>query len=285
LKGSYHSRGVLLMLLSSFFFSLMAIALRFASDVPFFKSSFIRFLVGVLIVMGLAFFSGRKLRFVNRKLLFVRGIVGSLGAIVYFFAVTHLGLARGTIYFFTFPIFAAILSPFLIKEKVRAIAWVAVGIALAGVFLISRPASSTPLLYNLIALMSGFTGGLVAVLIRQLRKTDSAGAIYFSQAAFGLLFTVVPANINPEPLTPGLLGLLLAVGIFASVGQLLMNLGYTHLPAAEGSLIGLLTPVFNIAAGVILFRETLSALGWVGCAMVLLGCLVLVRREPRMPLP
>ncbi len=124
--------------------------------------------------------------------------------------------------------------------------------------------------------MSGFSGGLVAVVIRQLRKTDSVGAIYFSQSAFGLIFVAVPAHLNPEPLALGVWGLLLAVGIFASAGQILMNLGYTYLPAAEGSLIGLLTPVFNIASGVILFHENLGTLGWLGCAMVLVACLVLM---------
>ncbi len=82
MRGSSRSRGIILMLISSLFFSLMAIALRFASEVSFFRSSFVRFAVGVIVVILLAFFTRRKLRFVNKKLLFVRGIVGSLGVIV-----------------------------------------------------------------------------------------------------------------------------------------------------------------------------------------------------------
>ena len=78
--------------------------------------------------------------------------------------------------------------------------------------------------------------------------------------------------------------ILLAIGIAASGGQLMMTYAYRHLPVSTGSLIGMLVPVCNVAIGVIVFNETISTRGITGILIVLISCsLVLSGKRDSQP--
>jgi drug/metabolite transporter (DMT)-like permease len=73
--------------------------------------------------------------------------------------------------------------------------------------------------------------------------------------------------------------ILLGIGALATAAQLAMTWAYKHVRATEGSLLGFLVPVLNVALGVIVFGETMRLSTVAGSALVLLCCGYVAFRE------
>jgi drug/metabolite transporter (DMT)-like permease len=123
--------------------------------------------------------------------------------------------------------------------------------------------------------------GIAVVCVKKLHDTDSTYAIFFSQCVIGLWLVIVPANISGVAIGYSGGVVLLCIGIAAAVGQLLMTEGYRHTTVVVGSLLGMLVPVLNFAAGRLLFRETLSLRALLGAAVVVLSCMFVIICERR----
>lgn len=52
------------------------------------------------------------LRFVNRPWLVSRGLLGGAAACIFFYFITKIGIAKATIFTYTYPIWAVLLAPF-----------------------------------------------------------------------------------------------------------------------------------------------------------------------------
>ena len=117
--------------------------------------------------------------------------------------------------------------------------------------------------------------GIAVVSIKRLHETDSTYAIFFAQCVVGLWLMIIPANLVPRAI--GYFGgiLLLGIGIFATVGQLLMTEGYRYLSVTSGSLLSMLVPVLNFFAGVVVFHEHLSLWAIVGSLLILTSCIAI----------
>jgi drug/metabolite transporter (DMT)-like permease len=61
-----------------------------------------------------------------------------------------------------------------------------------------------------------------------------------------------------------------------------MTWSFAHVPISTGSLLSLLTPIFNVILGVILFKESLTLPEVTGTVLILLTCIVVavLGKEP-----
>ncbi len=276
--GGY-AKGLIQMTTSSLMFSVMATLIVYAKDIDFFTTALYRFLVGVFILSTLALFRRIKLNYKNSKVLFLRGFLGSLSAVFFYLAIAKLGIAKGTVLSFIYPVFAAIGGMLFLKERVRPHAWLFMVCALAGTILLTYQPELHMLrldLWTLLAFAGSVLGGFAIVCVKRLTRTDSNSSILMSQCLIGFWLVVVPANFTP--MQSGLWGIviLLAVGICATAAQLLMNAGFTNLSIPTGSLLGLVTPVCNVFIGVLLFGEILGVLEFLGVFLVLVSCAAIV---------
>jgi drug/metabolite transporter (DMT)-like permease len=274
--------GLAAMILSSVLFSVMSLLIRLAAADSF-LTSFVRFGVGIAVVGSLAFVRKARLDFVNVPLLLLRGVTGSIAVYTSFLAIEKLGLARGSVLSYTYPLFAAVGGALFLKERVRPVGWAALAAAVGGMVLmrwggIMAGAADDPgaALWFAIVLAGAVVAGLAIVCVRRLTATDSASAIFFSQSLVGFWVTFVPALARPAMAGPRLALLLLALGLVAAGAQLLMTWSYGRVDIATGSLLGMLAPVINVAVGVLAFRETLGAVEAVGAAIVLAACVAVM---------
>jgi drug/metabolite transporter (DMT)-like permease len=275
-------KGMALILISTVMFTLMSGLVRYATDIDPYKTTLFRFVVGLGILGTAALFGRIKLRFVNGPLLLLRGLFGGVAILIFFFSISKLGVGKGTVLVYSFPIFGSIFSSFLLKEKIGALRLIAILTAFAGIYLLAADNgpnhSSLGVLgkYELLAIFGAILGGLALVSVKKLHDTDSSYAIYFSQCVIGLWVVVVPANILPCSIgfSGGLL--LVAIGIASMAGQLLSTEGYRYVQVATGSLLGMLVPVLNYFVGVIVFNETISWQSIIGSATVLTSCVVVL---------
>lgn len=242
------------------------------------KIAFFRFAIGLGLVGGAAVMGRVKLRFNDKRLLFLRGFTGGISVFIAFVAITKLGLAKGTILIYSFPIFASIFSAMFLKERLRLVHIVSIVIAFAGIYLVSCDDGNSMGLfsvfgkYELLTIVGAVFGGIAITLIRKLHDTDDSVSIYFSQCAVGMMLVALPAikgGIGVE--LPGLI-LLAGVGVFATLGQLLMTEGYRYVPVRTGSLLSMLDPVLAYAAGILIFGEACSGRSMIGAALVVTAC-------------
>lgn len=274
--------GLAAMILSSVLFSVMGLLIRLAAADSF-LTSFVRFGVGIAVVGSLAFARRTRLEFANIPLLLLRGVTGSIAVYTSFLAIEKLGLARGSVLSYTYPLFAAVGGALFLKERVRPLGWAALAAAVGGMVLmrwggIVAGAADDPssAVWFAVVLAGAVVAGLAIVCVRRLTATDSAYAIFFSQSLVGFWVTFVPALSRPVVAGPPLALLLLALGLVAAGAQLLMTWSYGRVDIATGSLLGMLAPVINVVVGVLAFRESLGAVEAVGAAIVLAACVAIM---------
>lgn len=278
-------KGVALILASTAAFCLMSGLVRYASDIDPYKTTLFRFIVGLGILGTVALFGKIKLKFFNGPLLLLRGLTGGAAILIFFFSISKLGVGKGTVLIYSFPIFGSIFSSFFLKERIGVIRLAAILMAFAGIYLLAADNGRDLTLlgalgaYELLAIFGAMLGGVALVSVKKLHDTDSSYAIYFAQCVIGMWIVVVPANIVPCSI--GLSGgvLLVTIGVASTVGQLLSTEGFRYLPVATGSLLGMLVPVLNYLLGVAAFGEAISWRSIVGSATVLGSCVVVLLRN------
>ena len=277
-------KGIALMLSSTAAFCLMSGLVRYASDIDPYKTTLFRFIVGLGILGTAALFGRIELRFVDGRLLLLRGLFGGTAILIFFFSISKLGVGKGTVLIYSFPIFGSIFSSAFLKERIGIARFGAILTAFAGIYLLAadngESLSSLSAIgkYELLAILGAMFGGLALVLVKKLHDTDSSYAIYFAQCVIGLWVVVVPANIVPCSI--GVSGglILVAIGVASTVGQLLSTEGFRYLEVAPGSLLGMLVPVLNYFLGVVVFDEVVSWQSIIGSATVLGSCVVVLLR-------
>lgn len=270
-----HTRGLLSMLCSALCFSATSTLIRLAPNIDPFKSSLFRFAIGMTLLGTAAICKRIRLDFSNTPLLIARGLTGGLSVFIFFWSINAIGLGKGTLLSYTYPVFAAIWGVILLGEKVSPRLWMFIAVAFFGFALTSMgrgdvmPTLGLP---ECFAIAGAMLSGLAIVIVRKLRATESTYAIFFSQCVIGFWLMLIPANIVPAAI--GITGgfVLLGIGVSAALGQLLMTYSFKALSVSQGSVIALITPVVNIAIGVIVFNETLTLLSGLGMFLVLAAC-------------
>jgi len=278
-------KGMLLILMSTVAFCLMSSLVKYASDIDPYKTTLFRFIVGLGILGTAALFGKVKLSFAHGPLLFLRGLFGGTAILIFFMSVPKLGVGKATVLIYAFPIFGSIFSSIFLKEKIGIVRLIAILTAFVGIYFLAADNgngfSFLDILgkYELLSIFGAMLGGMALVLVKKLHDTDSSYAIYFAQCVIGLWVVVVPANVVPCSIgfSGGLL--LVAIGVTATIGQLLSTEAYRYVQIPTGSLLGMLVPVSNYFVGVMVFGETISWRSIIGTAAVLGSCVVVLLRS------
>lgn len=277
---SNNSKGILLTLGSVVFFALMAVLVKAIPNVSSYQTTFFRFAIGLGIIGILSLFGIIQLKFNDKKGLFWRGFVGGIAVYLFYLAILKLGVGKGSVYIYSYPIFATLFSMLILKEKVEPIKFVVIFISFAGLILLSVGGGKESLegmgFYELIAIAGSITTGLAVVFVKKLHDSDNSYAIFFSQCIVGFWMFLVPSGATQAKGDVSELLLLVLVGVVATIGQLFMTEGYKYVNVATGSLLQSMVPVFNLFSGWLIFREQFSTVEMVGSLVIVGSCFALV---------
>jgi len=266
-------QGYLLLAMSSVSFSVMSVFVRMLGRDRSYEAVCIRFVFGIVVIVALCQRGWARLRPVNWPLLAVRGAMGGGAVLCYFLAIGHVGLAEGSVLSFAFPIFTAICAWLFLDERPTVGICGAIVVSFAGMYLVLWPKDwSGVVAFKLLALAGALMAGIAVAAIRRLRRTDSSYTILLSQCLFGLLIVAAPAATKNFDFDLRGWMLLLAIGMFATAGQLVMTFAFKFVPATQGSIFSFCTPVLNVVAGACLFHEAMPVRSWMGSALVIGAC-------------
>lgn len=210
----------------------------------------------------------------------VRGLYGILGMILNFGAVVLLPLAEATTMNFTTPIWAVILSVFLLKDRPGIWRWSSVIIGFIGVLLIARPGSSTiPLFGALVALGGAFMIALISIQIADLGRTEAPLTIvlWFGVISAPLLALAMPFVASHHDATDWLL--LLGIAILGTIGQLLLTFALRLGQVSSVIVMDYSALFWATLYGALLFGAFPSAGTWFGAPLIVAAGIIITWRE------
>ena len=183
----------------------------------------------------------------------------------------------------TAPMWGALCSALLLRERLNARRTLGLVIGVVGVALVTRPESGAELYYPAIvaALAAAFCYGLIAAYIKRWASdAPSRGMAVGSQLAAGILLIPFVALWPPATApTPGVAASILALGLVCGAIAYLLYFRLIADIGATGALtVTYLIPVFGVLWGALFLGEAVSALMLVGAALVILGTVFVLRQ-------
>ena len=182
----------------------------------------------------------------------------------------------------TAPMFGALCSAVILRERLTARRVMGLVVGVAGVALVTRPGSDAALHYPAIigALAACFCYGLVATYVRRwANHVPSRSMAAGSQLAAGILLApLIPLWPPMAAPTPLVIASILALGLVCSgIAYLLYFRLIADLGATGALTVTYLIPVFGVLWGVLFLGETVSLSMLAGAALVVLGTVFVLR--------
>lgn len=268
-SGSY--QAIMLMLGSGMLMASVAACVKYLSDdFPVPEILFFRNITGAIIILFILRKRGVNPLGVNRKVLLLRGIVGTLGVFFYFYAISSLTLADAVMLNRTSPFFVIILSSLFLREKMRKLQIPALIIAMLGILLIARPRLDYSFLPAAVGLMSAFFAGAAYTTLRHLRHSDTPFVIvfYFTMVSSLSMVPIMAFGYWETP-DPAQLGILISMGLLGLGGQHLMTNAYRHAQAGEVAIYGYSSVIFAMLLGIIIWWEIPNLFSITGAAAII----------------
>ena len=236
-----------------------------------------------VIALAVAIFAasrGLSLKVSDKRKMLLRCVVGLTAMILYFTALGRIPIGQAVTLQYTAPLFVALLSGRVIRERVEPIVALLVGSAFAGIVLIVSPDLSSIDSDALLALGSGFFAAMAYMYVRELRNTDSASSVVFWFAAFSVVGSIFQALPDVAGLEWKTVAALIGIGIGAGGGQVGITMAYHRANAAWVSAFSYLTVIVATFYGFTLFNETLGASDWLGGLLIVGSGIALIFMAP-----
>jgi drug/metabolite transporter (DMT)-like permease len=278
-----------LLLVSSGSLMLVAMALvikQLGSRLPSIEILFFRSAVGLVFVMP--FFARNFMEPLRTKrpgAHLIRGMMGAMANVCFFWTITHMLLADAVALQFSRPLFMLPLAVLFLGETADLRRWLIVTVGFLGILVYARPftAGFDP------GVFVGAAGAVfscwVVICIKWLAKTEPTRVIMFYYSLWTSVLTLIPALYWWVMPTPFELFLLAAVGILGIYGQGLVTHGYTLAEAGVLVTLDYSRVVYAAILGYLLFGEIPGPWNFLGMALIVAASLWLVLSERRRKTP
>ena len=212
-----------------------------------------------------------------------RAAYGLTGMVLNFGAYILLPLAEATTFGFTAPIFAVILSVILLREKVGRYRWAAVILGFAGVWVTTQPGDGhIPLLGAAVAMGGAFMVALISIQIADLNRTEKPLTIVFWFAAFSAPVAALFLPFVMTAHTASDWGLLLAIALSGSLGQLLLTASLRYGQVASVIVMDYSALMWATLYGWVFWDHLPPGSTWLGAPLIVAAGLVIAWRERRL---
>ena len=266
---------------ASLFFSLMTVCVKKVdSRINIYELVFFRSLISLLITSWILKNKQINQWGNNRKLLFLRGILGTVALVCIFYAIRNMPLSISTVIQYTYPIFISIFAGIFINEKITKNTLLALILGWLGILVILNQSQLANInveiekLSIFIAFFGAISTAFAYITVKKLSATEDIFIIikYFPLVSVITLFPIVLGNW----VTPNLNDLfwIMGIGIFTQLGQTFLTIGLKKLPASEASTINYLQVFFGSIWGVLIFSELININFIFGSILVLLGTII-----------
>jgi len=222
----------------------------------------------------------------------IAGVLLSINWLIYVWGVNSGFIVETSLGYFINPLISVLLGVLFLRERLRAMQWVAVGLAAAGVVYLTLTYGQPPWIALSLAFSFG-TYGLV-------KKLSPLGSLYGLTLETALVFpiallylTFVQSNGTGAFLQQGVLSdiLLIGTGAVTSIPLLMFASAARQIPLTMIGILQYIAPTLQFVIGVFLYHEPFDQSHLIGFSLVWLALIIfwvenyLAHRAPVQPIP
>lgn len=265
--------GILMMIIATICFSLMAAMVKFLRHLPVMEIIFFRNIPIMLIIPLIL--KNKKISFWgnNKPLLLLRSLLSGFAVIAYFYTITVMILTEAVTIKQLSPFFIIFLASIFLGEKIDFGKITFFILAFLGALLVVKPGFRLDIYPAVIALLGAISTAGSHVALRSLRLTDHPLVIvnYFGYSIGLISFGILLWQDNfiiPDALS---LFILLLLGLVGLGGQFTLTKAYQMAPPKLVSLYLYLQIIFGALLGILFFREIPDLLSIFGAFLIIVS--------------
>ena len=200
-------------------------------------------------------------------------------ALLLFNSYSYIPSGMATTLHFGYPVFVILGSIIFLREKVKPVKLLCVGLCVGGIVLFYNGGGGTNLLGMSLAFISGMTYAFYIIYLDRspLAAMNPFKLIFYMHSVacpLFLFFIAVSGNfvIPSEPATWGWL-LLLSIGA-AFIGVFFFQKGVHLIGPQNAAILSTFEPITSLLVGALVYHETFPARGMIGCALILISAVI-----------
>jgi chloramphenicol-sensitive protein RarD len=198
--------------------------------------------------------------------------------LVYVFASVSGHVVEASLGYFTNPIVTVLLGVVILRERLRVLQWIAIGVSAVAVAVLALGYGSFPW----IALTLAFSFGLYGLVKKRVGgRADAVGGLTVETAVLSPLALVALGIVGATTgLTIGTVSvlhtiLMLSVGVATAVPLILFAAAAHRIPLTYLGLVQYIAPLMQLLVGVFLLHEEMPPQRWLGFGIVWLALAIL----------
>ena len=274
-------KGIRFLIGSGLAFSLMSVCVKaIGGRIPISELVFARATISIIITRFFLYKNKINPWGYQKRLLILRGLLGTVALFCIFKALTILPIATATVIQYIYPTFTVISAYIILKEFISRRIVYSIIIGWIGILLVSQPEFTTnsnvqeTILAIIIAIFGALMTSLAYICVRKLSSREHHLVIiyYFPLVSIPLS---IPFVINDFVLPTGTDWFwIIGIGIFTQIGQLFITEGLTLLPAGQATSLNYSQVIFASIWGVLIFQEAITSSVYVGGICVLISTII-----------
>jgi len=208
----------------------------------------------------------------------VAAVLIAINWLTYVFAVTANQAIEASLGYFINPLVSVLLGVFVLKEKLRPLQWLAVGVGFAAVVVLTISYGKLPWIALVLAFSFGIYGFVKKRVGGQVDALTSLSIETAVLAPVALIAMVVMAATGTATLTThgaGHFWLLVAAGVVTAVPLLFFGASARRLPMTTIGLMQYVAPVLQFIIATTLLHEHMGLSQWIGFSIVWLALIIL----------
>lgn len=243
--------------------------------------------IGALVLIIITLLQRRRVGYdairKNLKWLLPSGFFLGFNWILLFESYNYTTVAISTLCYYLAPILLILAAPVFLNEKLTARKLICVALALAGMICISGILQNgIPAVSELRGILLGLAAAVLYVSIILMNKQihdispfDKTITQLGISAVVMLVYNLLTQDLTALPLTPGVLALVLFVGVVHTGLPYFLYFGsMEHLSGQAIAIISYVDPVVAVLVSVLVLREPMHLTDWLGAVLILGAALV-----------
>jgi drug/metabolite transporter (DMT)-like permease len=222
----------------------------------------------------------RQLLRVRFHLHVLRAVIGVAMLVTFTYSLRQLALAEAYSIFFVAPVLITTLAALILRERVDARRWAAIGVGFASVLVMLRPTGEGALTVAGLAVLASAVGyAFSAITVRVLSRTDSSQSIVFWVMALMAVGAGILALPAWQPIQSGDWPVLGALAVSGSAGQWAITEAFRHGEASVIAPFEYTALAWGSGLDWIVWHTTPGAATLAGAGVLIVSGVYLLRHE------
>jgi drug/metabolite transporter (DMT)-like permease len=216
-------------------------------------------------------------------LMVLRGLCLAAASLSMVFALRLMPVGETVAIIYIAPFLVMLAAGRILGEEVPLIGWIAAGVSFVGVLMIVRPGSGLDPVGVVLCLFNAVCATAYHLLTRVLTRTETTMAMLFHTALVGAVAFVALLPWSLGGAMPGVwdAGLMLALGVLATLAHLMFTAAYRHAPASLLAPVNYLHIVFAAILGAVVFAHVPDAVALAGMALIVMSGMAVALKARR----